>query len=367
MNLLNQRKRVVPTISSVSISESVAGIAAQFGGYVQGKSKVNVSVAASGAYYSSISSYKITVDGVTLYGQTITSGILTSSGSKSVVVTVTDSRGRTATATRSINVLAYTAPTITSFTCNRSNSSGVESNEGTYLKANINFSIASVNSKNSKSWSLQYKRQNASEWTTLTSGSVYAYNSSYVSTSGILSGDYAFDIRIVISDFFASVEKNVQIGTAFTLVDFNASGKGIAFGKVSEKENAIEFNLPVQFLQSGKLLWSGSMFMHGTQKITLPEKISDQMNGIVLVFSSFQNNQATNYWFHSFFVHKRVCNQGWGHMFNMATEAFGVVANKCIYIGDQELSGHAKNTQSGTSNGITYNNGFYVLRFIIGV
>ena len=45
---LNVPASVVPTISSVTYSEAVAGIAAQFAGYVQNKSKLAVSIAASG-------------------------------------------------------------------------------------------------------------------------------------------------------------------------------------------------------------------------------------------------------------------------------------------------------------------------------
>lgn len=292
---------VVPTISSVSVSEGTEGIAAQFGGYVQGKSMAKVSVAASGAYYSRITSYKVTVDGATFYGQSITSGILTTAGTKSVVVTVTDSRGRTATSTQSITVLAYTAPTITSFTCSRTNANGVENDEGTYLKANINFSIASVNSKNSKSWSLQYKRQSASTWTTLTSGSVYAYDSSYLSTSGILSADYAFDIRLVISDFFATAEKTVQIGTAYTLMDFNSSGKGVAFGKVSEK-SALEVNMEI-YDRTNVIVRNGLAFYQGDGQAD-PDTTQDHLilteyktppgGGFYYIMTFFYQNRTGN-------------------------------------------------------------------------
>jgi len=292
---------VVPTISSVSVSEGTEGIAAQFGGYVQGKSTVKVSVAASGVYYSSISSYKVTVDGATFYGQSITSGILTTAGTKSVVVTVTDSRGRTATSTQTITVLAYTPPTITSFTCSRTDASGVENDEGTYLKANINFSIASVNSKNSRAWSLQYKRQSASEWATLTSGTVYAYNSSYLSTSGILSGDYAFDIRLVISDFFTTAEKTVQIGTAYTLMDFHSSGKGVAFGKVSEK-SALEVNMEI-YDRTNVIVRNGLAFYQGDGQAD-PDTTQDHLilteyktppgGGFYYIMTFFYQNRTGN-------------------------------------------------------------------------
>lgn len=41
---------VVPTISGVTISEAVSGLAAQFGGYVQSKSKLAVAITAAGVY-----------------------------------------------------------------------------------------------------------------------------------------------------------------------------------------------------------------------------------------------------------------------------------------------------------------------------
>lgn len=227
---------IVPSISSVGISEAVSEINAQFQGYVQNKSKLAVVVNAAGTYSSTIKAYKTTILDKNYTAASFTSFVLSNSGTISVEVSVTDSRGRTATTSRTISVLPYTTPTIASLSCVRCTSSGVENPEGTYLKANINFAIASLNNKNSKTWSLLYKRKSQTSWSTLSSGSVYSYNASYLSTTGILLADYAFDIKLVISDYFSSAEKQVEIGTAFTLIDFRTSGKGIAFGKVSEQD-----------------------------------------------------------------------------------------------------------------------------------
>ena len=110
---------VVPSISSVGLSEATSGINAQFGGYVQNKSKLKVTVSASGVYSSTIKSYKTTILGKNYTTASFTSGVLTSSGTVNVAVTVTDSRGRTATTTKSVTVIAYKVPTITIFSAIR--------------------------------------------------------------------------------------------------------------------------------------------------------------------------------------------------------------------------------------------------------
>lgn len=234
---------VVPTISAVSIAEAVSGLAAQFGGYVQNKSKLSVKVTAAGALSSTIKAYKTTIQGANFTAASFTSGILTKSGTSNVTITVTDSRGRTASTTRSITVIAYAAPKITSFQGFRCLADGTENYEGTYLNAAVNFSISAVSDKNIKSYSLEYRPKNADTWTALTSGSVYALNQSIISASGFMSVDSSYDIRLSVTDYFTTVSSTFEIPTAFTLLDFNASGKGLAFGKVSEVEDGMEVDM----------------------------------------------------------------------------------------------------------------------------
>ena len=236
---------VVPTISAVTITEAVSGLAAKFGGYVQSKSKLSVSITAAGVYGSTIKSYKTTIQGTPYTTQSFTSGVLSKSGTSTITITATDSRGRTASTTRSLTVIAYAAPKITSFQGFRCLANGTENYEGTYLKAAVNFSISPVNDKNTKTYAIEYKLQSASTWTALTSGSVYALNSSIVSASGLFGVDNSFDIRLSVTDYFGTVRSTFEIPTAFTLIDCNASGRGIAFGKVSEVTEGMEIDLPM--------------------------------------------------------------------------------------------------------------------------
>lgn len=139
------------------------------------------------------------------------------------------------------------------------------------------------------------------------------------------------------------------------------------------------FNVPVNFKQgftnegssnSNKILWDeGPRHMNGDQIVDLSEKISDQPNGIVLAWSAYANDTTYNYdWYYQFVPkHHVTAHNGTGVTTNMATAGFGHVASKYVYVYDTYISGNAKNTASGTSNGITYNNSYWVLRYVIGV
>ena len=64
----------MPSVSSLSVAEAVSGVTSAFGNrYVQGLSKLNISVSASGAYGSSIRSYSKIVDGITYTSSTFKS------------------------------------------------------------------------------------------------------------------------------------------------------------------------------------------------------------------------------------------------------------------------------------------------------
>lgn len=265
---------VVPTISAVSLTEAVSGIAAQFGGYVQSKSKIAVKITAAGVYSSTIKTYKTTIQGANFTAASFTSGTLTKSGTSTVTITVTDSRGRTASTTRSITVIAYAVPKITSFQGFRCLADGTENYDGTHLNAAVDFSISPVSNKNTASYTLEYRLKNTETWTALTSGAVYALKQNIVSASGFMSVDSSYDIRLSISDFFTTTRSTFEIPTAFTLLDFNASGKGIAFGKVSELEEGMEIDMDMSIYRN--------IFMGG------PQRTDDEKN---MYFQATENAQ----------------------------------------------------------------------------
>ena len=237
---------VVPSISSVAVADTTTH-QTTFGNMVQNKSKPKFTITAVGSLGSTIKSYKTEFEGKSYTGATPTASTITKSGTASAKITVTDSRGRTATTTKTWTVVAYAVPKIISFQGFRCLADGTENYEGTHVSAAVNFSISSVNEKNSASYTIEYKPQSGTTWTALTSGSVYALNTNIVSASGQFSVDSSYNIRLVVKDSFTTVTSIFEIPTAFTLLDFNASGRGVAFGKVSEKTEGVEFALPTFF------------------------------------------------------------------------------------------------------------------------
>ena len=137
---------VVPTFSSVGVADTMTAIYSHFGNMVQGKSKPKLTITAAGVYGSTISAYKTVFESKTYTGASPTTAVITGSGTVSATITITDSRGRTASTTKSWAVVPYTAPKITSFKGFRSLADGTENYEGTHLNASINFRIATVSS-----------------------------------------------------------------------------------------------------------------------------------------------------------------------------------------------------------------------------
>ena len=245
---LNVPSSVVPSISSISIAEATSGIAAQFGGYVQTRSKLAVTISASGNQGSSISSYRTTIDNATYSTASFTSNTLNSSGNLTLTATVTDSRGRTATATRTVTVLAYSPPSLTKFSAERCSADGASAQtDGTKVRISAKATASSVGGKNTMSCVVYYKTSSASAWTqavTLTHS-----NYSIAVTNLLLSPTFntlsSYDIKLRVQDYFYYVEQTVSIGTKQVMMDFYKDGSGIAFGKVAESPGKVEFGWPL--------------------------------------------------------------------------------------------------------------------------
>lgn len=239
---------VVPTISSVAVSEAVSGIANKFGAYVRTRSKLAVSISAAGAQGSSISSYRTVLDGVTYTASSFTSNTLNTAGTLTMAVTVTDSRGRTATQSRNITVLDYSPPSLTQFSAERCNADGSAAQvDGANVRVSLAGSVSPVGNRNSISCVVYYKLSSASAWTQAATVTAVSYTVS--STNLLLSPIFdvlnSYDLKVRLTDAFYYVEQTVSIGTKQVLMDFYASGNGIAFGKVAENPETVEFGWPV--------------------------------------------------------------------------------------------------------------------------
>lgn len=242
---------MVPAITSVTIAEAVAGLAAQFGCYVQHKSALSIRTAAEGVHGSTIDSIAVNVGGTAYSGAEVTTGPLTMAGSANITVTVTDSRGRTATSTTTITVVTYTAPTITTANAIRCDGNGDADEEGTNIKFTYKFNVASVSDHNTKSFKIQYR--NGNTWTDLYTVSAYTGNSSYTTSGIVFDPEVAYDVRFVVSDYFTTTTIQKQVAPSFVLMDFGAGGKSMAIGMRSSNNGRFESALPSK-LYKGAIL-----------------------------------------------------------------------------------------------------------------
>ena len=230
---------VVPSISSVAATEATSGLAAQFGGFVQGKSTLKVTTAAAGSYGSTIKSCVISFDGKTYSGTSVTTSAPSKSGSQTITAKVTDSRGRTASKSITISVQPYAKPAITALRVWRCTADGAADDSGDYVGITYAYTIASVNSKNNASAKLEYKRSTASSWSSLLNNSAYSVSTTVYPDQEMLS-DYQWDIRLTVTDYFGSTTMTVTLPSAEVLLDLLATGKGIAFGKTAEQEDTVD-------------------------------------------------------------------------------------------------------------------------------
>lgn len=234
---------VKPTLTSVTATRVDGSVPTAWGIYVQGKSKATLKInGAAGAQGSTISSYSISGGGFSSTASSFTTGFLTTLGTITFTAKVTDSRGRTSDAkTVSISVVAYSPPVISSHSSQRCNSSGTVQDAGTYIKGLLSFSYSSCSSKNTVTTATYYKKSSATSWTnaskTFSSGTAFTFG------GGNISAEYSYDIKYTITDAFTTISFIDEVSTASVLMDFKAGGKGIAIGKVAEKDGYLEIAL----------------------------------------------------------------------------------------------------------------------------
>jgi len=231
---------IMPSISSVTLSDPSGVVPESFGVYVKGKSTLRVMTSAAGSYGSTISSYSVQVNGASYGGADITTGVLQTVGVQSAVITVTDSRGRSASTTKTFTVYDYHTPIISTFEVKRVDDAGNDDDEGENVQIAYSTLRATVNNKNSGSLAIYYKASTDTNWIT----AVYedpvpsaVYNT--ITVSGI-SVNSTYDFRIDVADSFASSSRSEQVQTAEVVMDFLSDGTGMGIGKVAELSDTLD-------------------------------------------------------------------------------------------------------------------------------
>ena len=245
---LNVPDSVKPTLGSITLTDSNATVKNLLNTaitFAQVMSNVKVTFnSASGAYGSTISSYRAEIVGK---NQSTNSnngflGMMNFNGTVTIRATVTDSRGRTSNAVDvEVTVINYFTPQV-SFTLQRSGSSS------TTLTVTRNARIAPLTvggkQKNKMIISFKYKEHSATNYTTDTgsAGGTWTTIDNLTNSRANLAATFStlktYDIIGKIEDAFTSYEFLATVGTEKFPIAIRPDRVG--FGKTPENTNAVD-------------------------------------------------------------------------------------------------------------------------------
>ena len=240
------RSGIVPTIGNPTI-EDTNSISKAMGLYVQSQSCIKFTIPTSGNQGSTITSVSTKFNNQTYSGSTFTTQAIQDSGTLTYTITVTDSRGRTATKSGSINVVAYNPPSLTNVSAKRANSSyAVDESSGTYALLHFKVGFTSLSNKNVTSFYIQYRASGATSWTKINSwANNYTLNQDYKAGNLFTSTTTTYEIAFGVKDKFMS-DYSWQIVTVtptYALINFGKDGKSLTFfGQDGNNANRLTVN-----------------------------------------------------------------------------------------------------------------------------
>lgn len=252
------RPTVTMSLSPVSsLSDTFAGL------YIQGKTKVQANITATGKYDATISSKSVNVDGKSYGSSNIyMSEYLQKYGTLNVIGYAKDSRGYTGSLRSEITVIPYSNPKITNVEIYRCNSDGEQSDSGTYLKIKAKREYYKIVSddiqKNFCKIQYRYKLSSASsysEWTTILSET--ELTSDEVNTTALLNGTLSaqssYIVQVQAVDYIDSSEiTTVSIPTDKVYMHRDGARRSLAFGGYVEEDNTFSIADGIQFKVYGE-------------------------------------------------------------------------------------------------------------------
>lgn len=226
------------TISAYNTGTPVSS--AGITGFVKGYSKAKVTFDSSKVDMSSApgawsETYSVTCQGVTDSADPHLTPVLAST-SVSVVCTVTDTRGRSASQTFTISVMDYAKPALSEIAIFRCDTSGAASEDGTKYSAKATLTYSSLNGQNTATLVCAVAAAGGSY------GPAEALTSGQARTSTAnLSADCSYTVRITATDALGNTAIYYRsLSTRKWAMKFRPDGQGVAFGKAAEFDKTFE-------------------------------------------------------------------------------------------------------------------------------
>lgn len=234
---------VVPVINDVGITEAVAAVTNAFGDrFVQNLSQLNVDVDASGVYGSTIKSYSVELDGVNYIQKAFTSNVIKTAGTLNIKVKITDSRGRSAEDTATVDIVEYIKPTITSMVYTRCDSDGTQNSSGASTKVTIAGKVYPVDGQNTKALKLKYKStvdEVYTERAVAISSWTFSVDVIINNTDPTVTYEYVAELTDKIN---ADKPETFRVTTGIVVLSRKAGGTGVTIGGEAERDGFVVAN-----------------------------------------------------------------------------------------------------------------------------
>lgn len=235
----------VPENSSTkpAVTMTLAPVKDWNGLYLQGRTKVQGTLNASGKYGASIESLTMTVCGKT-YESPFLSKALTTSGKVAVVATAVDSRGFIGTAELSVDVAPYYKP-ILKAKAYRCMADETPNDGGEFLKIEASVEYATVNGKNSCALYYCYKAETASKYCDLILLKDGLSSGDSVKSGALLDGmllkENAYSMQIVAVDTVGEkTPSTIPIACERIFRHKRPGGRGMGFGGYCSEDDMLD-------------------------------------------------------------------------------------------------------------------------------
>lgn len=304
------------TLNNGSLSSKFANM------YIQGKSRLDITLSAQGKYGASINSYSASVGGDNYSGSSFTTRTIAKSGDVDVIGYAKDSRGFTGSASKKISVAAYSKPLVipigseNAILCYRSDGNGVRIGNSTSVWIKAKRSYYNLSGKNG--CALHWRRRLITEawndsvhkWQELIEeGNTFTdeYNG-LIGEVFELNKSYAVQIR-AIDDIGEYDIKEFEIPTQDVALHLGAGGKNVSVGTYCDYSEDYTFRSVWKAIFDKGIL--GSLLNHNvTDVLEFPKDCIDGITPIIINSSTNKANlPAGDYAYSVGIVHKRAEDQ----------------------------------------------------------
>ncbi len=226
---LNVPSSAGPAINSVNVTEANQNKINIIGSspFYQLLSDLNVVTDASANYGASIKNINVSLGSITRTGSNVKLEDINLSGDQNIKVTVQDSRGFSASTTKTINLSPYNLPNISFFNAYRT-----ETNTK-YASARIALTSTVIDNKNPLSVKVDVAEKDSNSWKNVYSATVGngKFNGT-ISLGGGFDDFKAYDVRLIIADKFKRHQAISSIPTTSQSLVIGANKPVVGVGRV---------------------------------------------------------------------------------------------------------------------------------------